>query len=140
MKIGDKVYFQEHWSQSYLRGTIIEITDNGIRCNNCDFVSPEGVKTGRFVGETGAFAGQYFSTIRELLDYVERRNHAKVLEFKESIKNLNDLLAFPLKHCFCGEEYTDDDAVKAYKERAFELTGISIEEKEIYDHDKEERE
>lgn len=80
----------------------------------------------KMVGEVGALPGEYFSTVRELANYVESRDHARVKGMKDSIKNLNDLLAFPLDHCFCGEEYTDYDAIKAYKERTFELTGIHL--------------
>ena len=126
MKIGDKVYFQEYWSGAYLRGTIIFMADNGIRCNNCDYVSPKGVKTGRFIGETGAFTGRYFATIEELVEDVKKQKQEKVIKYKESIKNLNDLLMFPLEHCLCGEKYTDNDAIEAYKERTFELTGIHL--------------
>ena len=125
--IGDTVYFQEYWSKNFVEGTITELYDTGgMRCNNCYFVNQDGVRIGKMVGTVGALPGEYFSTVSELANYVESRDHARVKEMKASIKNLNDLLAFPLDHCFCGEEYTDEDAIKAYKERTFELTGIHL--------------
>ena len=126
-QVGERVFFQEHWSRNFVEGTITELYDNGgMRCNNCYFVNQDGVRTGRLVGEVGALAGEYFKNVRSLMDFVETRDHARVKEMKDSIKNLNDLLAFPLDHCFCGEEYTDEDAIRAYKERTFELTGIHL--------------
>ena len=47
-------------------------------------------------------------------------------KYKSEIKNLEDLLRFPLKHCFCGEEYTDYEALSAYKARVTELTEIVL--------------
>ena len=49
------------------------------------------------------------------------------MKYKREIKNLNDLLQFPLHHCFCGDEYTDWEAVEAYKTRVKELTGLNCE-------------
>ncbi len=48
-------------------------------------------------------------------------------EYKNSIKNLKDLLEFPVKNSFSdGDGCQDGLIVKAYKERAYELTGIEI--------------
>lgn len=41
--------------------------------------------------------------------------------YKESIKTVEDLINFPLSHCFCGEEYTEYEVIAAYKERAKEF-------------------
>lgn len=134
-EVGDTVYFQEHWSKNLVEGTITKLfpsdfSTEGIRCNNCYFVNQDGVRIGKMVGEVGAFAGEYFSSVERLLEYIKQRDRARVNKMKDSIKNLNDLLAFPLDHCFCGEEYTDYDAIKAYKERVFELTGTDLDKEE----------
>ena len=42
------------------------------------------------------------------------------------MKDLKDLLKFPLNHCLNGEEYTDYEAKAAYKQRVNELVGIDL--------------
>lgn len=55
--------------------------------------------------------------------YNEFRNKL-IEEYKAEIRTLEDLLKFPLSHCFCGEEYTDYEARDAYIARLKELTNI----------------
>lgn len=50
----------------------------------------------------------------------------RISEYKEEIKSLHDLLQFPLKHCLCGDGYTDFDAIDAYKTKVKELIGIEF--------------
>lgn len=50
----------------------------------------------------------------------------KVAEYKAEIKTIQDLIIFPLKYIVSyAEEYSDDAARRAYKERAEEL-GFTI--------------
>ena len=50
----------------------------------------------------------------------------RISEYKDEIKNLHDLLQFPLKHCLWGDGYTDFDAIDAYKAKVKELIGIEL--------------
>lgn len=50
----------------------------------------------------------------------------RISEYKEEIKNLHDLLQFPLKHCLWGDGYTDLEAIDAYKTKVKELIGIEL--------------
>lgn len=50
----------------------------------------------------------------------------RISEYKDEIKNLHDLLQFPLKHCLCGDGYTDFDAIDAYKAKVKELIGMEL--------------
>jgi hypothetical protein len=79
--------------------------------------------------------GGTFAVTEECVFATKQEAHKSYLEesaklvdkYKEEIKNLNDLLKFPLEYCIsCGEEYTDYEAQKAYKIRANELFGIIL--------------
>jgi hypothetical protein len=75
----------------------------------------------------GSFAvpnDHVFATKEEALEAYRIEVENSVRGYKEEIKTLEDLLKFPLNHCFVGEEYTDYEAVRAYKERVKELTEI----------------
>lgn len=67
-----------------------------------------------------------FSTRKEALDAAEKEKQTIIENYKQEIKDLNDLIRFPLKHCLYGDEYTDENAVCAYKIRAKELTGLDL--------------
>lgn len=60
--------------------------------------------------------------------YKEKCNR-EVENYCKEISTLEDLLIFPLAHVICEDEWTDYEAVKAYKIRAKELTGIDLNEK-----------
>jgi len=77
-------------------------------------------------GEFAITEDHVFGTRKEALDAAEKEKQTAIENYKQEIKDLNDLLRFPLKHCFCGDEYTDENAVCAYKIRAKELTGLDL--------------
>lgn len=56
----------------------------------------------------------------------EHKRQAKISEYKDEIKNLHDLLQFPLKHCLCGDGYADLEAIDAYKTKVKELIGMEL--------------
>lgn len=56
----------------------------------------------------------------------EHKRQDKISEYKDEIKNLHDLLQFPLKHCLCGDAYSDLEAIAAYKTMVKELIGIEL--------------
>ena len=55
-----------------------------------------------------------------------KKSDELINKYKAEIKDMNDLLHFPLEHCFNGEEYTEYEAMEAYKIRANELTGAVL--------------
>ena len=121
-KIGDIVYVNGPWNVAEK----CEITsEQGSRKNGDGFYSVHSLDLG---GSFGAFTDNIFSTKEDAIAAHKRKSDENIAKYKEEIKNLNDLLKFPLDHCFCGEEYTDYDAIQAYKTKAFELTGIVLEE------------
>ncbi len=67
-----------------------------------------------------------FKTKEDALKAYEESFNKLVEKYKNEIRTLEDLIEFPLSHCFCGEEYTEEEAMEAYKIRAKEITGIDI--------------
>lgn len=116
-KIGDVVYVNGPWNVA----------------EKCEITSERNGDGAYYVhsldscGSFGASINNIFSTKEDAIAAHKRKSEENIAEYKRKIKNLNDLLEFPLNHCLNGEEYTDYDAIQAYKTKAFELTGIVLE-------------
>ena len=54
-----------------------------------------------------------------------RKSAENIQNYRSEIRDLKDLVEFPLKHTLTGE-YADTDAAEAYKIRIHELTGYDI--------------
>ena len=60
---------------------------------------------------------------QEAVDFMSSKKCKTINNYKSQIKNLEDLLKFPIEHFSDGKKL---EAIQAYKERAFELTSIRI--------------
>ena len=119
-KIGDVVYVNGFWEVAER----CKITSDKDRKKNGDEAySVDSLEMG---GSFGASVDNIFSTKEDAIAAYKRKSEENVAKYKKEIKNLNDLLEFPLNHCLNGSEYTDYDAIQAYKTKAFELTGIVL--------------
>ena len=59
-------------------------------------------------------------------------------KYKAEIKTVRDLIIFPLEHTVSdAEEYSNDAARRAYKERAEELGFITSKEMETEDYERD---
>lgn len=116
-KIGDIVYVNGIWNVAEKCEITSERDSNGV-------YSVHSLDSG---GSFGALTDNVFPTKEDAIAAHKRKSEENIVRYKEEIKNLNDLLEFPLNNCFCGEEYTDYDAREAYKIRVKELTGIVLE-------------
>ncbi len=121
-KIGDVVYVNGPWNVAEK----CKITSEWNSKKNGD--GAYSVRSLDLGSSFGASINNIFSTKEDAIAAYKRKSKENIAKYKAEIKNLNDLLEFPLNHCFCGEEYTDYDAIRAYKTKAFELTGIVLEE------------
>ncbi len=74
----------------------------------------------------GAYENNVFSTKEEAQNAYLEKQDKQIEEYCSKLNTLEDFLAFPLSHCFCGEEYTDFAARKAYIKKAKELFNISL--------------
>lgn len=103
--------------------TVVSFTEHESSTGEDVYVVNSTVTGGTF----GVTADNVFSSKLKALAAAEIERQTKISEYKLEIKNLNDLLQFPLHHCLCGDEYTDWNAVEAYKARVKELTGANCE-------------
>ncbi|MCR5776062.1 MAG: hypothetical protein K6G84_01435 [Lachnospiraceae bacterium] len=137
-KVGQEVFWQEYWSHMYVKGVISEINDDILHIDAIGYVDAKGDLISKFtpkytISHEDADK-RYFPTIKALNDFVIKRDREIVIKrdreivesYKKSINTIEDFVKFPLKYCFCGEEYTDEQAVIAYKEKAKELLSIDL--------------
>ena len=78
-------------------------------------------------GDSAVRESDLFLTLEEAVAFIKKKESGMFDEYKNSIKNLKDLLEFPVKNSFSdGDGCQDGLIVKAYTERVYELTGIKI--------------
>lgn len=120
IKIGQKVWYQEYWSQMIFWGRVTKITkfdnnEEGIE------VRGEAYEEGSTPGTTTQPLDNLYATKHEAIEAIRKSRQAWVDTYKKEITDIASLVAFPLSHTFYAEEYTDYEAIRAYKERAKEL-------------------
>ena len=116
VKIGDKIWFQENWTERIIYGIVTEISDKGIRLN--------GVirDDNSFIGSCGATWDNTYKTKDDAIKAVREKDDRQVAEYKALMPNIKGLVQFALNYNTCRcEEYTDECAIRAYTERAKEL-------------------
>ena len=119
-KKGMTVYVNSTWSVAE-KCTILDYIENESGTNKKFYKVHSSVHGGTF----GATEDCIFATKEEACKAYLNASTQLINKYKSEIRNLEDLLRFPLKHCFCGE-YTDYEALSAYKARATELTEIVL--------------
>lgn len=112
-KVGDEAYMFVY-SDELVRGHITNIIGNTCTVTSlCYKFDKKMDELFRSNEEAYASAQDYGDTLKE--------------KYKSEIHNLKDLLQFalstPMAQC---EEYTNEHAAKAFRERAFELLGIEL--------------
>lgn len=129
---GDEVFFlsANPYEFGLYNGKIVEgpLDSDGFKyyvLENVEDVSmPEHICYGQYYK---ALAEKCFKTIEELYVYIKEQHDIEVQKYCDEIKTVEDLLKFPLKYSFNAEEYTNYDAMEAYKIKAKELLNINIE-------------
>lgn len=120
-KNGDTVYVNDAWSKEdecIITGYVEHESSTG----ECVYIV-NSVTNGYTFCATEACV---FATKKEAHQANIQYITSQIEKYKAEIKDINDLIRFPLKYCFNGEEYTDYEAMKAYKIRAKELIGIDL--------------
>lgn len=120
IKIGQKVWYQEYWSQMIVWAKVTKIT----KFDNNEYgieVTGEAYERGSAVGTTIQPLNNLFATKYEAIETIKKANQKIVDDYKKEITDIASLIEFPLSHPFGTEEYTDYEAIRAYKERAKEL-------------------
>lgn len=138
-KHGDYVYFKsanswDEWNCYY--GRILDTSVEGLRimipdgmyCLRDCYVLDENGDLCRPSGNRYLYCNknECAETYDSLIGLLRQNYDNKIQEYYNEIETIEDLIRFPLHHCFNGEEYTDWQAVEAYKIRAKELVGVGL--------------
>lgn len=135
LKIGDIAYFQEFWSGAIEKCKIKEISEQDgnvlAEVKSIASVDRNGEKICDTYGTSTRLLDHLFATHQEAFADADR-NFANIKsKYLNEIKDLEDLLRFPMEHCFNGEEYTEYEAIAAYKQRVKELVGIDLDKERV---------
>ena len=124
------IYTYESWSKVVTRASIINIcTVNNQLVYNIkylDVIDKNGHLVDKSFGSATKLASDLYYTAKECYDAIDAKNNKIINDYCKEIKTIEDLIDFPLHHCLIGEEYTDDEAVVAYKIKAKELLNIDL--------------
>lgn len=131
VKVNDKLYMCEGWSRQIYQVTLTQFIDSNhhIKIHWDYIVDRNGNKIADGAGGSSIVTTDYrylWANPEEAYNAIEKEFNDLVEKYKIEIKTIEDLIAFPLEHCFDGEEYTEDEAIKAYKIRAKELLNIDL--------------
>lgn len=125
-KIGDTVYVYENWSGEIVKAVVSKKSKNGVYINYQYFVDNNGKELNRFIGSSYRKFNEIWDSVAEALNIKKERNNKIIQEYLKEIKNIEDLVKFPINHCFCGEKYAEEEAKAAYIIRVKELLNIQI--------------
>lgn len=117
--LGNKVWFRETWTERIVYGIVEEIKNEHVLLHG------QSTDNDSFIGTSRIMINNIFAAREQCIQAVKKENDLLVATYKAEITDINSLVNFPLHHSFGAEEYTDYEAIKAYKERAAEL-GFTI--------------
>lgn len=127
IKVGDKVWYYEHWSDMARSGVVKELKETTNNLPGKDPV-PYAMILDDEGGTCGRLLKDIYSTKQDLLIALKAEEDKKVAEIKEKIKNVDDLIRYMYNTPTGGaEEYTNCFARRAVREKAKELLGIELE-------------
>lgn len=121
LKINQKVWFKEAWTKRIVCGFVSEITRRADNEEHIIKVKGKSYLEDSFIGITHQLPDNLFATKEEAIAAAKQESQDWVDDYKKEITDIASLVAFPLSHTFYAEEYTDYEAIRAYKERAKEL-------------------
>lgn len=121
IKINQKVWFKETWTERIVCGFVSEITRHSDNEGHIIKVKGKSYLEDSFIGITHQSPDNLFVTKEEAIAAAKQESQDWVDDYKKEITDIASLVAFPLSHTFYAEEYTDYEAIRAYRERAKEL-------------------
>lgn len=129
--VGSVAYFYEDWVHT-VEKCVVESTseENGtlvakVKCV-CT-VDLEGEVVSQTQGYTTKKMSELYPSVSTAYDAYFKYIVEKTRKYEEEIKNVRDLAMFPLKHFVREEDYTNYEAVVAYKQRVRDLLGVDLE-------------
>ena len=126
VKIGQEVFFVSRIGIE--RCNIVAFSNKGfVNVHHNGTVNYNGELISATYGDSAVRESDLFLTLEEAIAFIKKKDSDMFNKYKNSIKNLKDLLEFPVKNSFSdGDGCQDGLIVKAYTERIYELTGIEI--------------
>lgn len=126
VKIGQEVFFVSRIGIE--KCNIVAFSNKGfVNVHHNGTVDYNGELISATYGNSTVRESDLFLTLEETVTFIKKKESDIFNEYKNSIKNLKDLLGFPVKNSFSdGDGCQDDLIVKAYTERVYELTSIEI--------------
>lgn len=126
VKIGQEVFFVSRIGIE--RCNIVAFRNKGfVNVHHNGTVNYNGELISATYGDSAVRESDLFLTLEEAIAFIKKKDSDMFNKYKNSIKNLKDLLEFPVKNSFSdGDGCQDGLIVKAYTERIYELTGIEI--------------
>lgn len=110
-----------------LLGKVIDFfNDDVAKINGVGYTDKDGNQTESFLGTFGVSTEDVFSSAADAYDAIRKKHDELVQKYCDEIKTVEDLVNFPLEHCLIGEEYTEYEAVDAYKIMVQKLLNISV--------------
>ena len=125
-KIGQRVWFVEHWSQCIHSAKITALGETEVSVRDPKKYPYADIKWDDG-GNSGCLLKDLYASREELQKELKKEEEKKIAEIKAKIKDAGDLVAFMYDHCVaCAEEYTDWTARRAVKEIAKEMLGLDL--------------
>ena len=121
IKINQKVWFKENWTGRIVCGFVSKITRRSDNKDHIIKIKGKSYLEDSFIGITHQSPDNLFVTKEKAIAAAKKESQEWVDNYKAEITDIASLVAFPLSHTFYAEEYTDYEAIKAYRERAKEL-------------------
>lgn len=127
-KIGQRVWFVEHWSQCIHSAKITALGETEVSVRDPKKYPYADIKWDDG-GNSGCLLKDLYASREELQKELKKEEEKKIAEIKAKIKDTGDLVAFMYDHCVaCAEEYTDWTARRAVKEIAKEMLGLDLDQ------------
>lgn len=131
MNIGDVVYIIESWTDAVVKCVVTHYEGSSYLIKSVCSVNDEGIEVddrigSYFIDKTTKVNEKYFLNYKNAFNYKNKKHESIKSEYINEIKNIPDLVKFPLMHCLNGEEYTDYDAIEVYKMKCKELLNIDL--------------
>lgn len=125
MKENTPVYYVDQNTLEVLRGTII-----GFNAYNSNVDVEIEIEYNESTYEKNydtiyTTSNTIFANINDALNYQENQRQYKISQYRSEIKDIDDLLRFPLNHQLKGDDY-NECALEAYMQKAKELYGIEL--------------
>lgn len=125
--IGDKIWFCQKYG-GVVKATILDFRKTMNYRKRDEEITYAAVKTEDGMN-TGVLLSDMYESKNACLRTCEAKTENIVKEYKDSIKDVNDLIRFMYnENVATAEEYTDWNARRAAKERTLELLGIELDE------------